>query len=185
VNYLKTEAITNSRNGNFTFEESYTLPRNYELPLTKDAISNYENFSGSIHLNESAFKKLKNNVFVVIENPYNSREEYITSMYSTLKEDKVPNFITTDSLLHIYHIQFDDTLRQIEEKEFYDTLWKTDLALLNASLDKYNSATGNEKEASRRNVPYFSVALSLLQPKQKQVPEKRDINTLLMSPFSL
>ena len=110
---------------------------------------------------------------MVIENPYNSREEQITSMYSTLKEDKVPIFITTDSFLYIYHIQFDDTLRQIEEKEFYDTLWKTDLALLNASLDKYNSAIGNEKEASRRNAVYLSVALSLLQPKQKQVPEKR------------
>ena len=89
-------------------------------------------------------------------------------MYSTLKEEEIPVFITTDSLLHLYHIQFDETLRQIEENEFYDTLWKTDLTLLNASVEKYNSASGEEKEAARRNVAYFAVALSLLQPKASQ-----------------
>lgn len=30
--------------------------------------------------------------------------------------------MTSDSLLHIYHIQFDETLREIEER-FYDDLW--------------------------------------------------------------
>ena len=111
----------------------------------------------------------KSNGFVVIENPYNPGEEDITSMYSTLKEEEIPIFITTDSLLHLYHIQFDETLRQIEEKEFYETLWKTDLALLNASIEKYNSAAGEEQEAARRNAAYFTVALSLLQPKPMQV----------------
>ena len=128
-----------------------------------------ETFSGTIPLNESALKMLESNGFVVIENPYNPGEEDITSMYSTLKQEEVPIFITTDSLLHIYHIQFDETLRQIEEKEFYDTLWKTDLALLNASTEKYNSAAGEEQEAARRNAAYFAVALSLLQPKTMQI----------------
>ena len=84
---------------------------------------------------------LESNGFVVIENPYNPEEEDITSTYATLKEENVPIFITTDSLLHLYHIQFDETLRQIEEKEFYDTLWKTDLTLLSASIEMYDSMT--------------------------------------------
>ncbi len=90
-------------------------------------------------------------------------------MYATLKQDEIPVFITTDSLLHLYHIQFDETLRQIEEREFYDTLWKTDLALLRTSIEKYNRAAGEEKEAARRNAAYFAVALSLLQPKPAQI----------------
>jgi hypothetical protein len=146
----------------------------YELPLQKDEISNYGNFSGKIALNESDLKALESNGFVVIENPYNSAEEDITSMYETLKEEEIPVFITTDSLLHLYHIQFDETLRQVEENEFYDTLWKTDLALLNASIEKYNSASGEEKEAARRNAAYFAVALSLLQPKPSQVQAAED-----------
>lgn len=139
------------------------------MPLNKDSISNYGNFSGKVPLNESAFRLLEINGFVVIENPYYSGEEDITSIYSILKQDEIPVFITTDSLLHLYHIQFDETLRQIEEREFYDTLWKTDLALLSASIEKYNSAAGEEKEAARRNAAYFAVALSLLQPKPVQI----------------
>ncbi len=111
---------------------------------------------------------------MVIENPYNSEEDDITSMYSNLKQNDIPIFITTDSVLHLYHIQFDETLRQIEEKEFYDTLWNMDLALLNASIDKYNNTTGEEQEAARRNVAYFAVALSLLQPKPDQIQPTPD-----------
>ncbi len=171
------ENLSDSTAGNSSLAGKYRLEAldvelkvpSYDLPLNRDAIFNYGNFSGKISLNESALKILESNGFVVIENPYNSREEDITSMYSTLKEEEVPIFITTDSLLHLYHIQFDETLRQIEEKEFYDSLWKTDLALLNASLDTYNSASGEEREAARRNAAYFSVALSLLHPKPEQI----------------
>jgi hypothetical protein len=176
---LVTEAVnlSDSTAGNSSLAGKYRLEAldvelkvpSYDLPLNMDAISNYGNFSGKISLDESALKILESNGFVVIENPYNSREEDITSMYSTLKEEEVPIFITTDSLLHLYHIQFDETLRQIEEKEFYDSLWKTDLALLNASLDTYNSASGEEQEAARRNAAYFSVALSLLLLKPEQI----------------
>jgi hypothetical protein len=148
----------------------------YELPLQKGGISNYGSFSSKIHLSDSALRMLENNGFAVIENPYSPREEDITSMYSTLKDKDIPIFITTDSLLHLYHIQFDETLRQIEEKEFYDTLWKTDLALLNASIEKYSSTSGEEQEAAKRNAAYFSVALSLLQPKPVQIQAAEDTN---------
>jgi hypothetical protein len=146
----------------------------YELPLQKDKISNYENFYDKIPVNGSDLKILESNGFVVIKNPYNPSEEDITSMYVTLKEEEVPVFITTDSLLHLYHVQFDETLRQIEEKEFYDTLWETDLALLNVSVENYNSASGEEKEAARRNAAYFAVALSLLQPNTSQIQASED-----------
>ncbi len=178
-----TFAVNSTLTGNSTFAMNSTIAGNYrlealdvelkapsyELPLNKDNITNYGNFSGRITLNESALKMLENNGFVVIENPYNPGEEDITSMYATLKQEDIPIFITTDSLLHIYHIQFDETLRQIEEREFYDTLWKTDFALLNASIEKYNSSAGEEQEAARRNAAYFAVALSLLQAKPTQV----------------
>ena len=179
TSHLKSEAVDlfDSKAGNSNLSRNYKLEAldvelkvpAYELPLNKGDIANYENFSGRINLSESALKTLENNGFVVIKNPYSSREEDITSMYKTLKQEDIPIFITTDSLLHLYHIQFDETLRQIEEREFYDTIWNMDLAMLNASIEKYNSAAGEEKEAARRNAAYFSVALSLLQPKPEQV----------------
>ncbi|WP_440955307.1 DUF3160 domain-containing protein [Methanosarcina sp. Mfa9] len=179
--HLKTEAVSFSGSGagNFPLTENYHLEAldielkvpPYELPLEEADISNYENFSGKIQLDAQALEKLKTNGFVVIKNPYNSGEEDITGMYSILKKEEVPIFITTDSLLHLYHIQFDETLRQIEEQEFYGLLWEIDRDLLNASVAEYNNASSSEevKEAARRNAAYFSVALSLLQPKPEQV----------------
>ena len=72
-------------------------------------------------------------------------------------------------MLHLYHIQFDETLRQIEEREFYDKIWEISKGLLSDSVEKYNKATGDLKESARRNVAYFSVGLSLLQPKEEQL----------------
>lgn len=189
---LKTEAVTYSGvlGQGASLSLNYSLEAldvelkapSYELPLEKDEISNYEAFSGKILLNGSDLEVLESNGFAVIKNPYNPKEEDITSMYSILKEEEIPVFITTDSLLHLYHIQFDETLRQIEENEFYDTIWETDLALLNASVEEYNSSSGEEKEAARRNAAYFAVALSLLQPKTSQIQaagESYDIDETL------
>jgi len=141
----------------------------YDLPLKTSQISNYDDFSGKIQLSNEAIGLLNKNGFVVITNPFNQKEEYITSPYVALKKNEIPVFITSDSLLHLYHIQFDETLRQIEEREFYDAIWNIDKSLLDKSIVDYNGATGDFKEAAKMNVAYFSVALSLLQPKADQI----------------
>jgi hypothetical protein len=141
----------------------------YDLPLQTEEISNFNDFSTKISLSKDALTLLEKNGFVVISNPFNGREEYITQPYKTLKEGEVPIFITSDSLLHLYHIQFDETLRKIEEGEFYDKIWAISKELLDYSIEKHSSATGDFKEASKRNVAYFSVNLELLKPKEDQL----------------
>jgi len=141
----------------------------YNLPLETNAIYNFDDFYTKIPLDGSAIHLLEENGFVVMGNPFNREEEYITAPYKTLKNHDIPIFITSDSLLHLYHIQFDETLRQIEEREFYDTIWEISMELLNDSIEDYNSYSGELKEASRRNVAYFAVGLSLLQPREDQL----------------
>ncbi len=141
----------------------------YDLPLDTNEVSNFEVFAKKIPLNKDALILLEKNGFVVIKNPFNSREEDITVPYKTLKDREVPVFITSDSLLHLYHIQFDETLRQIEEKEFYDDVWDISKKLLDDSIEKYNSGSGDLKEASKRNAAYFAVGLSLLKPREDQL----------------
>ncbi len=143
----------------------------YNLPLNTGEISNFNDFCAEIPLDEDAARMLEKNGFVVIRNTFNPKEEYITKPYKTLKQKEIPVFITSDSLLHLYHIQFDETLRQIEEREFYDAIWQISKELLNNSVEDYNNYnfSGDLKEASRRNVAYFAVGLSLLQPKEEQL----------------
>ncbi len=109
-----------------------------------------------------------------IENQFTVEQIRVNDTYRALKVADVPIFITSDSLLHLYHIQFDETLKRVESEEFYDELWKLDKALLEASINDYDSASGREQEAARRNAAYFAVALSLLQPKPSQVQAAED-----------
>ncbi len=141
----------------------------YNLPLETNQISNFGDFSTKISLSNDALNLLEKNGFVVIESPFDPKGEDITQPYKTLKESEIPVFITSDSLLHLYHIQFDETLRQIEEREFYDKIWEINKELLDDSVKKYNIATGDLKEASKRNVAYLSVGLELLKPREDQL----------------
>ncbi|MEL7663062.1 MAG: DUF3160 domain-containing protein [Methanosarcina mazei] len=152
----------------------------YSLPLKASEIANYDEFTQKIFFTKESKDLLYKNGFVVLDNeddsegPKNqliSGQTLVNETYRGLKVADVPIFITSDSLLHLYHIQFDETLKRVEAEEFYDELWKLDKALFEASIEDYNSASGVEKEAARRNVAYFAVALSLLQPKPEQTEQ--------------
>ncbi|MDD3246938.1 MAG: DUF3160 domain-containing protein [Methanosarcina sp.] len=151
----------------------------YSLPLQASEIVNYDDFIQKIPLKNESRDLLYRNGFVVIENgtienQFTVEQIRVNDTYRVLKVADVPIFITSDSLLHLYHIQFDETLKRVESEEFYDELWKLDKALLEASINDYDSASGREQEAARRNAAYFAVALSLLQPKPSQVQAAED-----------
>ena len=67
-------------------------------------------------------------------------------------------------MLHLYHIQFSAILKDIEEREFFDELVALSNAMLEQSKTDYVTFDDPElKEAARRNVAYFAVAVTLLQ----------------------
>ncbi len=159
----------------------------YSLPVKTSEISNYADFSGKLSLDSQDLELLKKNGFVVVKNPFNQREEDITEPYNTLKDKEIPVFITSDSLLHLYHIQFDETLRQIEEREFYDAIWEISKELLEnsekdrqilfdlMSVKKYTEESikpyRDRLEAYKRNIVYLSVGMELLKPTSEQLCE--------------
>jgi len=167
----------------------------YNLPLKTSSIKNYKDFSKKISLDNETLSSLNKNGFAVIDNPFYLKEEDITNPYKILKDEEIPVFITSDSLLHLYHIQFDETLRQIEEREFYDKIWEISKELLDKSskqlddrmeymtradmtgeqLERYNKLD----EAYKRNIIYLSVGLELLKPKNGQFcPSIMDIKDM-------
>ena len=192
---LKTEPIdlSNSSAEKLAFAKYYSLDpldielqtAQYNLPLKTSQISNYQDFSKKISLSDDALSLLNKNGFAIIDNPFNPKEEDITNPYKTLKDREIPIFITSDSLLHLYHIQFDETLRQIEEREFYDKIWEISEELLDKSVELYHGSIYaiqkghplsqeqiNLTEAHKRNIIYLSVGLELLKPQQDQAKEE-------------
>ena len=149
----------------------------YNLPLDVKDISNYQDFSKKIQLSPKALSLLEKNGFVVIPTPkeISDKPDDFAEFYSTLKRKDLPIFITTDSLLHYYHIFFDTILMKLERDLFYDDLWQMSKEFFNDALLQYSNTSGDLKEAAKRNVAYFSVALELLKPKSNQVATKENI----------
>jgi len=132
----------------------------YSLPLDLNQVANSKQIQNEFNLNFEQEALLKGNGSVVI--PWSGDD--IVEPYKTLKDREIPIVVTTDTLLHLYHIQFNEILKRIEEEEFYSQLIDMSLAMLERAESDYEAFTQPTlKEAARRNVAYFAVALKLLE----------------------
>jgi len=138
----------------------------YSLPLDLSQTANSKQIESEFNLNSGQKAILGRNGFVVI--PWSGDD--IVEPYKDLKNREVPIFVTSDTLLHLYHIQFNEILKRIEEEEFYNQLIDMSQAMLERAEADYQSFTEPAlKEAARRNLAYFAVALSLLQTPSKKI----------------
>lgn len=141
----------------------------YSLPLNLEEVTNFGDVDSSFHLTEGQRQLLQQNGFVAI--PWHGDD--IVQPYKTLKEQGIPIFVTSDTLLHLYHIQFNEILKRLEEEEFFDELIDMSLAMMDKSVEDYQSFDdGDLREAARRNVAYFAVALRLLQTQTEGYDEE-------------
>lgn len=120
-------------------------------------ITNKEMF----HLSPEAEKLLTENGFVVV--PGQFREFFM--LYEINSYEPVPSFITTDSMLHNYHLFFSHLLRVVERDKLALELKALTAAMLSASQKQYAALKGSDWEnAARRNLGFFAVAGKLLDP---------------------
>ena len=116
------------------------------------------------------------NGFVVV--PSNFKEFY--QIYEYNRYHFVPSFITTDSVLHSYHLLFDTILRDLEEYVFYKKLINVSKYLL-AENQKYyaqikaSKPTSEWLAAAKQNIAFVSVGLKLLDPKFEAPAEVKTI----------
>jgi len=79
--------------------------------------------------------------------------------------------VTSDTLLHLYHLQFDDILKCVETNEFFPKLATMSSALLDEALRQWGSFTGDLAEAANRNAAFLAVAKRLLGESPGVPPE--------------
>jgi len=138
----------------------------YPLPLDLGQVANSSQIKGEFNVNPEQEALLKKNGFVVI--PWGGDD--IVEPYKTLKDKEIPIFVTTDTLLHLYHIQFNEILKRIEEEDFFDQLIDMGLAMFQRAESDYQAFSDPVlKEAARRNVAYFAVGLKLLETSSRKV----------------
>jgi hypothetical protein len=142
--------------------------------LDLNLITNFDAVDSVLGINAPQEALLEKNGFVITS--YYIDETNIVEPYNYLKNQDIPIFVTSDTLLHLYHIQFDEILKGIEEREFFDKILDLSKALFDKSKQDYDYFTDEDlKEASRRNVAFFGVALSLLQTATEDYDGSEDI----------
>ncbi len=137
---------------------SHVTPRVEPYTVAPD-LSNVE-IAERYALSPEARTLLAKNGFVIT--PGNDKEFF--HLYERLSYDDLPAFITTDSVLHIYHLLFDKVLRDLERESLSPAVKSLTTTLVEASLAQYEAVKGSSLEdAAKRNVAFFAVADSLLK----------------------
>ena len=143
-------------------EEDFTIRMPaYSLPLEIDKIPNFPPVSEKYLTKKEQKELLKKNGFVVIKK---GTADNLTTFYQQILEENIPIYVTSDTPLHLFHILFDETLKEIEEEKFYPDILDVTEKFLEASKADYKKYSGRLKEAAKRNLAYFSVAMKLLDP---------------------
>jgi len=127
----------------------------------------------------AAEAKLQANGMVALPGNYPSKR--FDQVYSLLKNLEMPILVTTDSTLHLYHIFFDQILKNVEVREFIPILRALLPELARAMASVYEALQGDLKEAARRDLAFISVAGRLLDPQHFAIHQAvaDEVNTVV------
>ena len=153
----------------------------YRVAPDLSNITNIENFE----ITGEAINILAENSFVV--EPTDPTDGYsyneFFQIYESNSYEYCPNFITSDSLLHNYHLMYDYLLKSLEEDNFTKEMQILNKNMLAESIAQYKALKGSDWEnAAKRNVAYFVVGSKLMDPKTA-IPKlvSKEVNSELKS----
>ena len=146
-------------------QRSYSLPAVYQggytLPLSIDEVVYLDRYD----LTDNQVDALLTNGFVVeppTDDPNRMYKEFY-QVYESTRYEELPVFITTDAVFHVYHLIFDKMLRDLERTYFIDTLKELTTAMVDESVNQYETVKGSDMElAALRNVAFFTVPALIL-----------------------
>jgi len=124
-----------------------------------DTAPAWESVYNPFLLSNEQIAALQTNGFVVSPG---SELEFFT-VYEKARYANEPIFVTSDALLHSYHLLFDKVLRTAETEQFIPLLKSLNASMLAKSDEIYQSLTGTDWEADAlRLVAFFGVGSRLL-----------------------
>ena len=140
-------------------ESPVTITPNVPAYKINKDLGNVTNLSDFDFQSNQVKQLLAQNGFAVVKG--GNREFF--PLYEVNRYSLVPNFITTDSMLHNYHLIFDHLLKNLEEEKLATELKGLSGSMMAESINQYNALKGTEWEtAAKRNVGFFTVGSKLL-----------------------
>ena len=137
-------------------KERELLKHNYIMKDGRKVI-NFDNVINRFQFpefTEEEIEKLSRNGFLVVPSKY----KQLFHIYENNDYLGIASFITTDAVLQLYHLFFDRTLRDIEEKHLFNLLRRLTDYLIDETWTIYSSSQDSMiKKAAMRNLAYFYV----------------------------
>lgn len=133
-------------------------------------LSNIENLEQYGDFTEKQKQFLIRNGFIV--NP--AKQEQLFYIYEENEYKKIPSFVTTDSVLQVYHIFYDYSLRVLENEKLIGMLEKLTSSMLQKSVYLYNRIDDEEiRSVQLKNIAFFATAqLALEKPLPENIPQE-------------
>lgn len=145
----------------------------YDVPKDSKMIHGFVQDEYTQEYNAKMMKNLEDNGFFVsyakMQQPF--------GIYEVNQYCGNNNFITTDSIVHLYHIIYLGMMEDMEQNSLKQKLMALSKNCLDNAINDYNVAKGEEKEILMKNAALFLCAVDLLEAKYDgEVPsEIRDL----------
>jgi hypothetical protein len=162
---------TVNRGAGFAVYEPIAISVQPAVPPYSTALTDLTNPNAVTFLSPAQQAALEERGFVIT--PANFAQIY--QVYKQANDRGQPIFVTTDAMLHTYHVLYDFALRDAEISHFVGDLQALTAEMLAQSQLQMAGASGDARQAALRNLAYFSVAASLLDPAFAPLPEVADL----------
>lgn len=134
--------------------------KDYHVNSNLSNISNLKLFKSELRPEHLA--AIAKNGFVVVPATW-KQMEFVYEL-NTYPHEHRPSFVTTDSMLHTFHVFYDYMLRTIEVTTLYERLSNLSLGLLQGAAARYGALTdASLNEAARYNFAFAVVPAKLLE----------------------
>jgi len=134
----------------------------YGLPVDLEKVNGYAELKTRFDITPEQERLLSENGFVVLRvNMF----ETLGEAYTYIIDNSLPLLITTDAVVHAYHVLFDEILKRAEMNELIDVTNTTIATLLSEAQIELSTYTGTPLEnAAKLNLMYLEVAYALINP---------------------
>lgn len=130
----------------------------YQVEKKLANVVNKAQFSG---FDGNQMKDLEENGFVVVP----ATDTRVFHVYDQNEYNGIPSFITTDSILHLYHQFYDKSLMHVEAEYLSKDLAKLTSGMVEQSVALYGKLQEESlRKLQEKNIVYFLVAESLMDP---------------------
>ena len=155
-------------------------------------VAYYDRVKQEFSLTTQQETMLRNYGFTIVQMENATSSEYDFDLWQRFEDfyfrkvygRDLPVFVTTDSILHLFHVVFDCSLRMIEDKTLYPMIYGVTQYAFEKSLYDYSGIQHDNSVAYwaiRNATVYFAVAMSLISGENAAVPSELapDLNFFL------